>query len=189
MGTCMQPEGADLGEEAGEEQQYLTFLSGTDTFGVPILSVKEIIEYVTVTAVPMMPDCIQGVMNLRGQVVPVVDLPVRFDRPPTVPARKTCIVIVQVEADGGHRDMGIIVDAASQVLEIPSGDIEPPPLFGAALRGEFIQGIGKIDGRFVIILNMAHVLSIRELVQLKRSGDGTEPAAATSLRLSAKQAA
>lgn len=172
MGALMQSEQIEEQDITGEEQQqYLTFLLGKETFAIGILGVKEIIEYGTLTAVPMMPTCVRGVINLRGRVVPVVDLSVRFDRAVTVPGRRTCIVIVEVESEGEHRDIGIIVDAVNQVIEIPPTEIEPAPSFGANLRGEFIQGMGKVDGRFVIILNIARALSIAEMAQLGRSHD------------------
>ena len=157
-------------ELAEEQQQYLTFLLGKETFAISILGVKEIIEYGTLTAVPMMPECVRGVINLRGRVVPVVDLAVRFDRDQTVPGRRTCIVIVEVAGEEGEqRDIGIIVDAVNQVIEIPAADIEPAPAFGANLRGEFIQGMGKVDGRFVIILHVAQALSIEEMAHVAAS--------------------
>lgn len=172
MSTAVQSERIGAEEETGEEQQqYLTFLLGKETFAISILGVKEIIEYGTLTAVPMMPECVRGVINLRGRVVPVVDLAVRFDRPHTVPGRRTCIVIVEVNGEEGEqRDIGIIVDAVNQVIEIPAADIEPAPAFGANVRGEFIQGMGKVDGRFVIILHVAQVLSIEEMAQVATSG-------------------
>lgn len=190
MGALMQSERVEDQDVAGEEQQqYLTFLLGKETFAIGILGVKEIIEYGTLTAVPMMPVCVRGVINLRGRVVPVVDLSVRFDRAVTVPGRRTCIVIVEVESEGEHRDIGIIVDAVNQVIEIPPAEIEPAPSFGANLRGEFIQGMGKVDGRFVIILNIAQALSIDEMAQLgsihKAGGTGAaEPVDAAPPSLS-----
>lgn len=132
---------------------------------------KEIIEYGTLTVVPMMPASVRGVINLRGRVVPVVDLAVRFGRSLSEPGRRTCIVIVEVAAEGDHRDIGIIVDAVNQVIEILPAEIEPAPTFGANLRGEFIQGMGKVDGRFVIILEIARVLSVDEMAQLHRGQD------------------
>lgn len=172
MGTALSSqEPADV-EAAGEEQhQYLTFLLGKETFAIGILGVKEIIEYGTLTAVPMMPPCVRGVINLRGRVVPVVDLAARFGRPLTEPGRRTCIVIVEVAAEGDHRDIGIVVDAVNQVIEILPAEIEPAPTFGANLRGEFIQGMGKVDGHFVIILEISRVLSIDEMAQLRSGQD------------------
>lgn len=167
METVMQPERTAEAELVGEEQQqYLTFHLGKETFAIGILGVKEIIEYGALTAVPMMPECVRGVINLRGRVVPVVDLSARFGRALTEPGRRTCIVIVEAQAAGEHRDIGIVVDAVNQVIEIPPADIEPAPSFGANLQGDFIQGMGKVEGRFVIMLNIARVLSIDEMAQL-----------------------
>lgn len=149
-----------------EQQQYLTFVLGGETFATSILCVKEIIEYNSVTAVPTMPSCVRGVINLRGRVVPVVDLSLRFGRNETVPARRTCIVIVEVAAGEERQDLGIMIDAVNQVLEIPPEDIEPAPSFGGKLSNDFIQGMGKVDGKFVIILNVDRVLSMDDLAQL-----------------------
>lgn len=164
MSTLTPVEAAVATDTAGEEQQqYLTFRLGTEIFALSILSVKEIIEYGGMTDVPMMPACVRGVINLRGHVVPAVDLAVRFGRQPTVPSRRTCIVIVEVEADGVQQDIGVIVDAVNQVIEIPPQDIEPAPAFGAKLRGDFIAGMGKVEGQFVVILDSNYVLSIEEI--------------------------
>lgn len=142
--------------------QYLTFLHGAETFGVNIVGIKEIIEYTAVTAVPMMPAAVPGVINLRGAVVPVVDLGLRFGRAPANITRRTCIVVVEGVGEDA-RDIGIVVDAVSAVLEIAAADIEPAPGFGARLRQDFIAGLAKISGRLVILLDLARVLSIAEL--------------------------
>ena len=144
---------------AQEPLQYLTFVLGGETFAIGILRIKEIIEFSGLTTVPMMPACIRGVINLRGAVVPVLDLSARFGRAPTVATRKTCIVIVEVETDGVRQDIGVIVDAVNEVLEIPGEEIEPAPAFGARLRPDLIRGMGKVEGRFVIILDTDRVLS------------------------------
>lgn len=152
---------------AGEEQQqYLTFVSSGETFAIGILHIKEIIEYGGLTTVPMMPAFVRGVINLRGCVVPVVDLAMRFGRPATVPGRRTCIIIVEVAMEEAQQDIGVIVKAVNQVLEILPQDIEPAPTFGAKLRTEFLHGLGKVEGEFVIILNSDRVLSLDELAQL-----------------------
>ncbi len=147
-------------------RQYLTFLLGGEMYAVGILHVKEIIEFGNLTVVPMMPPFIRGVINLRGAVVPVIDLAARFGGKPGVPGRRTCIVIVEVtEGDAGH-DIGIMVDAVSEVLEIPDSDIEPPPAFGAKIRADFIQGMGKVGPKFVILLAIDRVLSVEEIAAL-----------------------
>ncbi|NDP40760.1 MAG: purine-binding chemotaxis protein CheW [Rhodoferax sp.] len=146
-----------------EQQQYLTFMLGGETFAIGILGIKEIIEYNGLTEVPMMPACIRGVINLRGAVVPVLDLAARFGKPASAVTKKTCIVIVEVESGEERHDMGVVVDAVNAVLEIPRSEIEPPPSFGAKIRSDFIEGMGKVAGKFVILLNVHQVLSTDEL--------------------------
>jgi purine-binding chemotaxis protein CheW len=149
-----------------EQLQYLTFLLGGETFAIAILNIKEIIEYGNVTTVPMMPDFVRGVINLRGAVVPVIDLAMRFSRPPSPVTRRTCIVLIEVEVEGEQYNIGVTVDAVNEVLEIPGSEIEPPPTFGAKIRSDFIGGMGKIDGKFVIILDADKVLSVDEMASL-----------------------
>ena len=153
-------------QAAAEQQQYLTFVLGGEMFAIGILCVKEIIEYGDLTVVPMMPECRRGVINLRGAVVPVVDRACRFGRRSTDLTRRTCIVIVEVEGEGERQDIGVIVDAVSEVLEIQASQIEPAPAFGARIRTDFIHGMGKLDGKFVIILNVNKVLSLDDLALL-----------------------
>ena len=152
-------------------QQYLTFTLGGEMFAVAILNVKEIIEYGTVTEIPMMPGFIRGVINLRGAVVPVIDLSCRFGGKSTEVARRTCIVIIELMQDDQKHDIGIMVDAVSEVLEIARSEIEPPPTFGAKIRTDFISGMGKVNGKFVIILDVARVLSVEEIAMLTQVAD------------------
>ncbi|MBP8022644.1 MAG: purine-binding chemotaxis protein CheW [Azonexus sp.] len=147
-------------------QQYLTFTLGGEMFAVAILNVKEIIEYGSVTEIPMMPPFIRGVINLRGAVVPVIDLSCRFGGKSTSVARRTCIIIIELEQDEQKHDIGVMVDAVSEVLEIARSEIEPPPAFGAKIRTDFISGMGKVNGRFVIILDVGRVLSVEEISML-----------------------
>jgi len=153
----------ETGQEADEQQQYLTFMLGDEMFAIGILSIREIIEYGFVTDVPMTPPFIRGVLNLRGAVVPVVDLAARFGRPVRENSKRTCIVIVDIEDDEGSQQMGVVVDAVSEVLEIAQADIEPPPEFGARIRNDFIKNMGKINGKFVVILDLNRVLSVEEV--------------------------
>jgi purine-binding chemotaxis protein CheW len=109
----------------------------------------------------MMPACVRGVINLRGAVVPVVDLQARFGRPSSEVTKRTCIVIVEtLTADGDHQVVGVIVDVVNEVLEIPAADIEPPPAFGTQIRTQFIAGMGKVRGKFVILLRIDEALAI-----------------------------
>ena len=183
MGQLVKARESAVAVKASETpSQYLTFSLGGEMFAVGILNVKEIIEYGNLTEIPMMPAFIRGVINLRGSVVPVIDLSARFGGKSAELGRRTCIVIVEVaDADTQH-DIGIMVDAVSEVLDIPNSEIEPPPSFGAKIRADFIFGMGKVSGKFVIILNIDKVLSVEEIAQLTgyedRPGDSPVPATA-----------
>ncbi|CAB1369430.1 chemotaxis protein CheW [Denitratisoma oestradiolicum] len=175
MEQALQPAAKASGKPGGsltvagntsEIQQYLTFLLGGEMYAVGILNVKEIIEYGQITEIPMMPAFIRGVINLRGSVVPVIDLSARFGGLRTEISRRTCIVIIELTDNNERHDIGVVVDAVSEVLEVPSADIEPPPAFGANIRADFIDGMGRIDGKFVIILNIQRVLSVEEIAQI-----------------------
>lgn len=153
--------------------QYLTFTLGNELFGVPIGHIKEIIEYSELTTVPMMPAAVRGVINLRGSVVPVLDLELRFGRPASAIGRRSCIVIFESHSGVEQEDeeeagqyLGMIVDAVNEVLEISAGDMEPAPSFGATVHTDFIRAMGKVDGRFVIILDVAQVLALDGIAQL-----------------------
>lgn len=153
-----------------EQTQYLTFMLSGEMFAIGILAIKEIIEYANLTTVPMMPACIRGVINLRGAVVPVMDLAARFGKASTAVTKRTCIVIVEVEAGEERQDVGVVVDAVNEVLDIAAADIEPPPSFGAKIRTDFIRGMGKINDRFVILLDVNQVLSVDEVGSLAELG-------------------
>ncbi|MDP2760443.1 MAG: chemotaxis protein CheW [Sideroxyarcus sp.] len=155
-----------------DQQQYLTFMLGGETYAMGILSIKEIIEYGNITEVPRMPEFIRGVINLRGAVVPVIDLGARFGKQATHVTRRTCIVIIEVANGEETQDVGVMVDAVNEVLEISASEIEPAPSFGANIRADFIEGMGKINGKFVIILNIHQVLSVEEMATLAGVGGG-----------------
>lgn len=171
MGAVIKAGNALPAESVPQElQQYLTFMLGGETFAIGILSIKEIIEYGQLTEVPRMPDFIRGVINLRGAVVPVIDLGARFGKQPTALSRRTCIVIIEVEFEGEQQVVGVMVDAVNEVLDISSDQVEPAPNFGANIRADFIQGMGKVEGKFVIILDVNHVLSLDEMSTLAGIG-------------------
>jgi purine-binding chemotaxis protein CheW len=148
---------------AQEPAQYLTFMLAGEMFAIGILAIKEIIEYSNLTPVPMMPASVRGVINLRGAVVPVMDLLARFGKPPSPVTKRSCIVIVEVANAEERQVIGVAVDAVNEVLDIAPTDIEPPPAFGARIRSDFIQGMGKVKGKFVILLDLNHALSMDEL--------------------------
>lgn len=168
------PRQAPVRAGGDEIRQYLTFLLGGEMYAVRILNVKEIIEYGSLTEIPMMPAFIRGVINLRGAVVPVVDLAARFGSGSTVVGRRTCIIIIELAEGDARQDIGVVVDAVSEVLEIPAAEIEPPPSFGAKIRADFIDGMGKVNGKFVIILNIRQVLSVEEMAMLCAAGHAGE---------------
>jgi purine-binding chemotaxis protein CheW len=149
-----------------QQHQYLTFMLNSEIFAIGILRIKEIIEYGNLTEVPRMPGFIRGVINLRGAVVPVIDLGSRFGKQASTVSRRTCIVIIEVQHDDAQQVVGVMVDAVNEVLDIPAAEIEPAPSFGAKIRADFIRGMGKVDGTFVIILNVDHVLSLDEMSSL-----------------------
>jgi purine-binding chemotaxis protein CheW len=151
---------------AQESRQYLTFTVGSEFFAITILRIKEIIEYGQLTEVPRMPVFIRGVINLRGAVVPVLDIKACLGKSASEITRRSCIVIVEVDHDDGKHDIGVLVDAVSAVLEIAAADIEPAPSFGARIRADYIAGMAKVDGKFVILLNIAAVLSLDDLATL-----------------------
>lgn len=178
MGALIKTGGAAAAAAHQEDAQYLTFLLGGEMFAIGILGIKEIIEYGSLTAVPMMPQFIRGVINLRGAVVPVVDLSARFGRNASEVTRRSCIVILEVESDGERQDVGVVVDSVSEVLAIAAGEIEPPPSFGAKIRTDFISGMGKVGGKFVIILKADRVLSVDEMAMLTQATGSSESVAA-----------
>ncbi len=169
MDNVVAAHGPALVQSVGD-QQYLTFVLGGEMFAIEILNIREIIQYGSLTTVPMMPAFIRGVINLRGAVVPVVDLSVRFGRTPVEVTRRTCIVIVEIDNAGERQDIGVVVDSVSEVLEIPAAQIEPPPAFGAKIRTDFIQGMGKVRDKFVIILSVRNVLSVDGMAMLSSVG-------------------
>ena len=146
--------------------QYLIVQLQAEPFGVDITAVREIIAYVVPTQIPMMPDFVVGVINLRGQVVPVIDIALRFGRPATAIHKRSCIIIVDLQEGESRQRLGVIVDAVNEVLEFPGEQIEPAPQFGAGLRTEFIRGMGKVANQFIVLLEMARVLSMDEMAEL-----------------------
>jgi len=156
---------------AAEPAQVLTFVLAGELYGIGILSIKEIISYTALTTVPMMPAFARGVINLRGAVVPVVDLLARFGKASSEVTKRTCIVIVEVQTQGERQDIGIVVDAVNEVLDIPASEIEPPPAFGSSIRVDFIQGMGKVRGRFVILLALQHVMSTNDMLALQSAAE------------------
>jgi purine-binding chemotaxis protein CheW len=154
---------AQTNRSSATVNQFFTFLLGEDIYGMDILNIKEIIEYGGITRVPMMPAFIAGVINLRGSVVPVIDLARRFSKEPSQISKKTSIVILEVEEKNQSLEIGVIVDVVNEVLDIARSEIEPSPLFGTKIHTDFIGGIGKVDGKLLTLLDVDVVLSIDQL--------------------------
>jgi purine-binding chemotaxis protein CheW len=153
-------------QEAIPTRQFLTFVLGEEMFAMPIGDIREIIEFCSLTEVPLMPNFLRGVINLRGVVVPVIDLSVRFGRALTPISKRTCIVIMEVVQDDQTLLLGVMVDAVRAVLTVESDKIEPPLTFGSRLRADFIEGMINIKDRFVVVLDVGAVLSVDELSTL-----------------------
>ena len=153
-------------KEGIEQQQYLTFLLAGEEYAISILKVKEIIEYDTVTVVPKTPKWIRGVINLRGSVVPVIDLAVKFgleERPVT---RTSCIVILEGQLENQNTTMGIVADAVSQVMDLADGDIREVPEFGTRVQVNYLLGMAQLGKKFALLLDVDKVLSTDELLNL-----------------------
>ena len=158
-------------KEALEQEQYLTFLLAGEEYAISILEVKEIIEYDTVTAVPKTPKWIRGVINLRGSVVPVLDLGVKFgmgERPVT---KTSCIIIVEGHVENQNTLMGVMADSVSQVMDIAPGEIQPVPAFGTRIRVDYLLGMAQLGKKFVLLLDIDKVLSADEVLDLNAAAE------------------
>lgn len=151
-----------------DNTQYLTFQAGGDTFAIGILDVKEIIEIEAITRVPMMPEFICGIINLRGRVVPVIDLSKRLGRTASKVSKKSCIVLVEVVHKDDSQTIGMMVDEVNEILEIDDQHTQPPPDFGTDIRTDFIRAMGRVEDRFIILLDVNHVLSVSDISALSK---------------------
>jgi len=150
-----------------ETAQYLTFSLGEEEFALEITKVREVMDYTNITRVPRMPEFLNGVINLRGNVVPVIDLRLKLGMSATEKTLDTCIVIMEIKVDGEPIDMGALTDSVQEVIDLDPAQIEPPPRLGTKLNTEFIQGMGKRDDKFLIILNIDKVLAGDELALIQ----------------------
>jgi purine-binding chemotaxis protein CheW len=145
--------------------QYLTFFIRGEEYAAGILRVKEIIEFERVTRVPAMPEHVRGVINLRGAVLPVIDLAAKFGHGPSEPARTSCIVVAETNVGGEMLTVGVMADAVSEVVDMADDAVEPPPSFGTHVRADFLTGMGKLDNRLILVLDVDRVLSPVEIQQ------------------------
>jgi len=151
-----------------QSNQYLTFLVSKESYAIRIIDVKEIIEMSSVTRVPMTPDYIHGVINLRGSVVPVVDLSARLGKGCTEISKRSCIILVEIELVDSVQLIGMLVDEVKEILDIALENIQSAPDFGSEIRTDFIQAMGRVDDHFIILLAINRVLSVDELSQLQQ---------------------
>lgn len=149
--------------------QYLTFLTAGEEYAVSLLKVREIIEYDTVTSVPNTPAWISGVTNLRGKVIPVVDLAVKFGLPPSRITKFSCVIIVEVMFQGESLTMGVLADSVSQVMDLSADEIEKTPPFGTRVKTEYLLGMGPLGKKFCLILDIDKVLSADEMLAVTES--------------------
>lgn len=163
--TLQQSKNSDVSGDIARENmmQFLTFELNAEVYGINILNIKEIIDFGNLTRVPMMPEFIAGVINLRGSVVPVVDLALRFLEKPSPRTKRSSIVILELEHESQKLEIGITVDVVNEVLDILSNDIETAPSFGTKIRTDFISGMGKVSNQLLVLLDVETILSIDEL--------------------------
>lgn len=152
------------------EGKYLTFSLANEDYGLEILKVREIIRMLDITAIPQTPPFIKGVINLRGRVIPVIDLRLKFGLPPMDYGERTCIIVVEVRSEMGSVQVGAVVDSVSEVVQVNGGDIETAPTFGSRLDTSNILGLAKVRGTIKILLDIDRVLSSRELAGLEGLG-------------------
>ncbi len=157
-----------------DTRQYLTFQLGEEVFAVDVSHVREILEFTGVTKIPKTPDYMRGVINLRGSVVPVLDMRLKFGMPLTDKTVNTCIIVVEVSFEGETDIIGALVDSVEEVFELEPEQIEPAPKIGAQLKTEFIKGMGKRDDRFIIILDIDRIFTAEELSMAQEMGSGCQ---------------
>jgi len=154
---------------AEREGKYLTFSIADEEYGIGILKIKEIIGMMPITSVPQTPEYVKGVINLRGKVIPVMDLRLKFCMEAIDYTERTCIIVVEIEGDSGAVLIGIVVDSVSEVLNIKGEEIEDPPTFGTKLNIDYILGMAKVDGGVKILLDINKVLSAEEITVLEKA--------------------
>lgn len=161
-------------ESASNSKQYVTFRLESELFGVEVTRTKEILSLIPVTSVPQTPDYMLGVLNLRGQVVPVIDMRRKLGLAESCKTEETCIIVVEVLLEGETITVGALADAVREVLELRGDQIEPPPKLGTRLKTEYITGMGKIDEQFIILLNLDRIFTTDELMLIQNDQNKEE---------------
>lgn len=151
-----------------QEGKYLTFLLEDENYGFPIMRIKEIIGLMDITPVPKTPSFIKGVINLRGKIIPVMDLRIKFNMSENIYNEKTCIIVVEIENKNAQSLVGIVVDTVAEVINFPKDDIEPPPQYGSDIENSFLTGVGKLKDKVIMLLNIDKIVNIEEMATLLR---------------------
>ena len=157
--------------ETDQVATYLTFMLGDEVFAIDVQNVREVLDFTSITRVPRTPDFMRGVINLRGGVVPVIDMRLKFGMEATDDTVDTCVIVMEISLDGDTTVVGALVDSVKEVFDLDSGQIEPPPRIGTRLKMEFIRGMGKSGEQFIIILDIDKVFSADELSLVGEVGD------------------
>ena len=165
--------------EKSETTQFLTFGLGDDVFAIDVVMAKEVLDFAEVTKVPQTPDYMVGVINLRGSVVPVINMRLKFGMEGIEKTRDSCIIVVEVDVDGEPITVGALADSVQEVMDMNDSQIEPPPKIGTRLNTEFIKGMGNLGDKFVIILDINRVFSADDLEFAREISEETEEAIAS----------
>jgi purine-binding chemotaxis protein CheW len=167
-------------EQISEMRQYLTFKLGNEVFGIDVAKVREILDFTTITEIPRTPEFMSGVINLRGNVVPVVDLRLCFQMSKTVRTRNTCIVVVEVLLESESTVIGALADSVEEVIDMEPDQIKPAPKIGTQIRTDFIKGMGTRENQFIMILDIDRVFSVEQLLAAREAREGSALAEATA---------
>ncbi len=171
--------------EITETRQYLTFKLGNEVFGIDVAKVREVLDFTTITEIPRTPEFMSGVINLRGSVVPVVDLRLCFQMSKTERTRNTCIVVVEVLLEGEATVIGALADSVEEVIDLEPEQIQPAPRIGTQIRTDFIKGMGKRESQFIMILDIDRVFSAEELSAVRNADGSTAPTEAAGATVAA----
>jgi purine-binding chemotaxis protein CheW len=167
-------------EQISQMQQYLTFKLGNEVFAIDVAKVREILDFTTITEIPRTPKFMSGVINLRGNVVPVVDLRLCFHMSKTVRTRNTCIVVVEVLLESESTVIGALADSVEEVIDLEPDQIKPAPKIGTQIRTDFIKGMGTRENQFIMILDIDRVFSVQQLSTAREAREGSALAEATA---------
>lgn len=157
-----------------EEEKYLMFLLDEEFYGIPILNVNEIIGLIDITTIPRSPDFMKGIINLRGKIIPVIDLRLKFKMSERAYDEQTCIIIVEIHIQGHINFIGVIVDKVAEVVNVYGKDIESPPQYGQECENDFLTGVGKVKDKVVMLLNIEEIVNCKELIKIVKDNTKQE---------------